>query len=78
MGDLSLSKKMLCAGSAACVADILTFPFDVAKVRLQVAQNVTSSSVKNGLFNTLLNIAKTEGVKCWWNGISKLNLKNFS
>jgi solute carrier family 25 uncoupling protein 8/9 len=27
---------MVCAGSAACVADILTFPFDVAKVRLQV------------------------------------------
>lgn len=69
MSDLSLSKKMLCAGSAACVADILTFPFDVAKVRLQIAQKSTMQAAKNGLFSTLINIAKTEGLKSWWNGI---------
>jgi len=69
MSDLSLSKKMLCAGSAACVADLLTFPFDVAKVRLQVAQKTVGHTVKSGLFGTLMNIAKTEGIKCWWNGI---------
>lgn len=60
---------MLCAGSAACVADILTFPLDLAKVRLQVSQSGTGSVTKNGLFGTLLTIAKTEGIKSCWNGI---------
>jgi len=69
MSDLSLSNKMICAGSAACVADLLTFPFDVAKVRLQVAQNNVGNAAKSGLFGTLLNLAKTEGIASWWNGI---------
>jgi len=60
---------MICAGSAACVADLLTFPFDVAKVRLQVAQNNVGNAAKSGLFGTLLNLAKTEGIASWWNGI---------
>lgn len=60
---------MLCAGSAACVADLASFPFDVAKVRLQVAQNSAGSATKNGLFRTLYGIAKTEGIKSCWNGI---------
>lgn len=32
----TLIEKMACAGTAACIADVMTFPFDVAKVRLQV------------------------------------------
>lgn len=32
----SLPVKLLTAGSAACVADLFTFPLDTAKVRLQV------------------------------------------
>ena len=61
---------MLCAGSAACVADVFTFPFDVAKVRLQVAQNSAgNNAARNGLFHALFNLAKTEGIKSWWNGI---------
>ena len=31
-----LGVKMLCAGSAASIADLMTFPLDTAKVRLQV------------------------------------------
>lgn len=32
----SLPVKLLTAGSAACVADLFTYPLDTAKVRLQV------------------------------------------
>ena len=32
----SLPAKLLTAGSAACVADLITYPLDTAKVRLQV------------------------------------------
>ena len=31
-----LGVQLLTAGSAACVADLITFPLDTAKVRLQV------------------------------------------
>lgn len=31
-----IAMQLLTAGSAACVADLFTFPLDTAKVRLQV------------------------------------------
>lgn len=31
-----LAVKVLSAGTAACIADLVTFPLDTAKVRLQV------------------------------------------
>ena len=40
----SLPVKLLTAGSAACVADLFTFPLDTAKVRLQVCIFVYFSS----------------------------------
>ena len=33
---LGLGSKLLAAGLAACMADVVTFPLDTAKVRLQV------------------------------------------
>ena len=38
----SLAMKLLTAGSAACVADLATFPLDTAKVRLQVRSSCWS------------------------------------
>jgi len=35
--DTPLAVKFLTAGTAACVADAVTFPLDTAKVRLQVS-----------------------------------------
>lgn len=32
----SVAVKFIGAGTAACIADVLTFPLDTAKVRLQV------------------------------------------
>ncbi|CAG2101604.1 unnamed protein product [Medioppia subpectinata] len=81
--NIKMGEKMLCAGTAACVADIITFPLDVAKVRLQIA----SSTVKklgasvlalqatgmgpqySGLVGTLFGMARTEGVKSLYGGI---------
>lgn len=34
--DVTLGVKVLSAGTAACIADLATFPLDTAKVRLQV------------------------------------------
>jgi hypothetical protein len=38
--EAPLYVKLLTAGTAACVADIVTFPLDTAKVRLQVSGNL--------------------------------------
>ena len=85
MSEATLIEKMVCAGTAACTADILTFPFDVAKVRLQLLGEAAASTAItatatangtiaiqpqfNGLFGTLIHLAKTEGVKSLWGGI---------
>lgn len=34
--DLHIGLKLLTAGTAACIADLATFPLDTAKVRMQV------------------------------------------
>lgn len=36
--DYSLGVKLLTAGTAACIADLATFPLDTAKVRMQVSK----------------------------------------
>ena len=79
-----MGEKMVCAGSAACVADIMTFPLDVAKVRLQlsssVVKQISSSSVialqasglgpqYSGLLGTLFGMARNEGLKSLYGGI---------
>lgn len=33
----NLAVQLLTAGTAACIADFITFPLDTAKVRLQVS-----------------------------------------
>ena len=46
-----LGVKVLSAGTAACIADLVTFPLDTAKVRLQVPNvhyNTSSSSSRHG------------------------------
>jgi solute carrier family 25 uncoupling protein 8/9 len=35
--DMPVAVKFLTAGTAACVADAVSFPLDTAKVRLQVS-----------------------------------------
>lgn len=37
----SVPVKLLTAGTAACIADFITFPLDTAKVRLQVRVRIT-------------------------------------
>jgi len=39
-----LAVKLLTAGSAACVADLITFPLDTAKVRLQVQGEASAAA----------------------------------
>ncbi|XP_040282446.1 mitochondrial uncoupling protein 2 [Bufo bufo] len=66
--------KFIGAGTAACIADLFTFPLDTAKVRLQIQGetktpvNVKSSQYK-GVFGTISTMVKTEGPRSLYNGL---------
>ncbi|XP_064490348.1 dicarboxylate carrier SLC25A8-like [Ornithodoros turicata] len=68
----SLTVKLVGAGSAACIADLMTFPLDVAKVRLQIqGEGLKAGAAKQyrGVFGTIATIAKKEGPRCLYNGL---------
>ncbi|XP_011265856.1 mitochondrial uncoupling protein 2 isoform X1 [Camponotus floridanus] len=81
--DFSLGFKLLTAGTAACIADLATFPLDTAKVRMQIAgegQALLLASAEGsvfavrasqpGLFQTIGNIVRFEGARSLYGGLS--------
>jgi len=65
-----LGVQLLTAGTAACIADLITFPLDTVKVRLQVQGEAGVQAVMyNGVMRTVLGIARDEGPKALYNGI---------
>jgi len=64
--------KFVSAGLAGCIADAMTFPLDVAKVRLQIQGEVGEAKTAfkyRGMFGTIVTIARQEGPLALYNGI---------
>ncbi|XP_051464737.1 mitochondrial uncoupling protein 3-like [Apus apus] len=66
--------KFLSAGTAACIADLCTFPLDTAKVRLQIQGEVriprSSSTLEyRGVVGTLSTMVRTEGPGSLYRGL---------
>ncbi|XP_043280045.1 mitochondrial uncoupling protein 2-like [Venturia canescens] len=81
--NTSLGMKLLTAGTAACIADLVTFPLDTAKVRMQIAGEcrpilvasaegsvLAIGSSRPGLFQTIGNIVRVEGARSLYGGLS--------
>uniref|UniRef100_A0A8C7ZHI1 Dicarboxylate carrier UCP2 n=1 Tax=Oryzias sinensis TaxID=183150 RepID=A0A8C7ZHI1_9TELE len=66
-----LGVKMVSAGAAACVADIVTFPLDTAKVRLQIQgeKKAVEGIRYRGVFGTISTMIRTEGPRSLYNGL---------
>ncbi|XP_071378636.1 mitochondrial brown fat uncoupling protein 1 isoform X3 [Centroberyx affinis] len=68
-----LGVKMMSAGAAACIADLITFPLDTAKVRLQIQGEKAVEATKNiryrGVFGTISTMIRTEGPRSLYNGL---------
>ncbi|XP_061817560.1 dicarboxylate carrier UCP2-like [Nerophis lumbriciformis] len=70
----SATVKFFGAGTAACIADLITFPLDTAKVRLQVQGESQKSDGGNakkyrGVFGTISTMVRTEGPRSLYNGL---------
>ncbi|XP_039084633.1 mitochondrial uncoupling protein 3 isoform X2 [Hyaena hyaena] len=66
--------KFLGAGTAACFADLVTFPLDTAKVRLQIqGENQATQAARRtqyrGVLGTILTMVRTEGPRSPYNGL---------
>uniref|UniRef100_A0A3B3UGH6 Dicarboxylate carrier UCP2 n=1 Tax=Poecilia latipinna TaxID=48699 RepID=A0A3B3UGH6_9TELE len=59
--------KIFSAGIAGCVADLVTFPLDTAKVRLQVTKSIKATY--RGVFGTIITIVRAEGPRNLYNGL---------
>uniref|UniRef100_A0A8C1NMP6 Dicarboxylate carrier UCP2 n=1 Tax=Cyprinus carpio TaxID=7962 RepID=A0A8C1NMP6_CYPCA len=69
-----LGVKVLSAGTAACIADLVTFPLDTAKVRLQIqGEKAVTGAAKGiryrGVFGTISTMVRTEGPRSLYNGL---------
>ncbi|KAG6797100.1 mitochondrial uncoupling protein 2 isoform X1 [Apis mellifera caucasica] len=75
--------KLLSAGTAACIADLATFPLDTAKVRMQIAGEsrplllattdgsmLAMRNTQPGLWRTVKNIVRLEGARSLYGGLS--------
>uniref|UniRef100_A0A3P9LM56 Dicarboxylate carrier UCP2 n=1 Tax=Oryzias latipes TaxID=8090 RepID=A0A3P9LM56_ORYLA len=73
----SAAVKFVGAGTAACIADLLTFPLDTAKVRLQIQGEAAASasigrvpaSMYRGVFGTIITMVRTEGPLRLYSGL---------
>ncbi|XP_032114929.1 mitochondrial uncoupling protein 3 isoform X1 [Sapajus apella] len=70
----TMAVKFLGAGTAACFADLLTFPLDTAKVRLQIqGENQAAQAARlvqyRGVLGTILTMVRTEGPCSPYNGL---------
>ncbi|XP_033833521.1 mitochondrial uncoupling protein 2-like isoform X1 [Periophthalmus magnuspinnatus] len=68
----TVAVKIFSAGTAACVADLVTFPLDTAKVRLQIQGEFKSTNVQKkyrGVFGTIFTMVKTEGPRSLYSGL---------
>uniref|UniRef100_A0A3P8SBM7 Dicarboxylate carrier UCP2 n=1 Tax=Amphiprion percula TaxID=161767 RepID=A0A3P8SBM7_AMPPE len=66
--------KILSAGTAGCVADLVTFPLDTAKVRLQIQGEASSlceghRAKYRGVFGTMWTMVETEGPRSLYSGL---------
>lgn len=72
--EASMGVRLFTAGTAACIADLCTFPLDTAKVRLQLQgeamSNAPDTKKYRGLFDTLRTVGRQEGPKALYNGLS--------
>ena len=66
---LPLNLSFLCGACAACSAEIVTYPLDVSKTRLQMG-GTQGMPKYNGLIHTIKTVLKNEGPLALYGGMT--------
>ena len=62
-------QKYLLSVAAAMVAELVTFPLDLTKTRLQLQGEGGGAGLKRGMVATALGVVRQEGVTALWGGV---------
>ena len=65
----STGQKYLLSVAAAMVAELVTFPLDLTKTRLQLQGEGGGAGLKRGMVATALGVVRQEGVTALWGGV---------
>eukprot|EP01065_Artemidia_motanka_P050403 TRINITY_DN8619_c0_g1_i1.p1 TRINITY_DN8619_c0_g1~~TRINITY_DN8619_c0_g1_i1.p1 ORF type:complete len:298 (+),score=75.06 TRINITY_DN8619_c0_g1_i1:64-957(+) len=67
--------RFFCSSTAACVAEIFTFPIDTTRVRMQVQREAAHTRL--GMLGTARNVWHTQGTTAFYKGIPPAMLRQF-
>ena len=65
----STGQKYLLSVAAAMVAELVTFPLDLTKTRLQLQGEGGGAGMRRGMVATALGVVRHEGVTALWGGV---------
>ena len=65
------STRFLCSSTAACIAELFTYPIDTTRVRVQMAGR------KVGMLTAAKDILKTQGSRAFYRGMGPAGLRQF-
>lgn len=78
MESKSVWKGLVYGGFASCMAEIVTLPIDVTKVRLQLQGELGAARQYRGFFDAIVKIPRTEGIGALWKGMAPALLRQAS
>ena len=72
-----LTSTYILSATASCIAESVTYPFDITKTRLQIANNNNiHSAARRGLISTMVGIVKEEGFVQLYRGLAPACLRH--
>ncbi|CAF4475104.1 unnamed protein product, partial [Rotaria socialis] len=76
--DHPIITELITSGLSVSIANLITLPIDVLKVRLQLANaamTTSQSSIKAGLIETTKNVYQKEGIRAFYSGFTPAILR---
>ena len=77
--NLSFASTYILSAAASCIAESITYPFDITKTRLQIANNNTNANttmIRRGLVGTMVGIIREEGFLQLYRGLAPACLRH--
>eukprot|EP01062_Namystynia_karyoxenos_P004089 TRINITY_DN1144_c0_g1_i2.p1 TRINITY_DN1144_c0_g1~~TRINITY_DN1144_c0_g1_i2.p1 ORF type:complete len:296 (+),score=69.88 TRINITY_DN1144_c0_g1_i2:110-997(+) len=73
--EAGASACFFCSGTAACIAEISTFPIDTTRVRMQAVREPTAP--RAGMLATARSVWQLQGIRAFYSGLFPATLRQF-